>query len=68
MLAKHDLYHRTHAPSPLRFMLFFGYGLMQISHTHSQNTEIRDALIVILGVNCFHSIELITMVSKRRSH
>jgi histone deacetylase complex regulatory component SIN3 len=49
-------------------MLFFWYGLIQICHTHSQNTEIRDALIDILGVNCFHSIELITKLSKRRSH
>jgi hypothetical protein len=40
----------------------------QISHTHSQNTEIRDLLIVTLGVNCFHSIELITPVSKTRTH
>jgi hypothetical protein len=40
----------------------------QISHTHSQNTEIRDLLIVTLGVNCFHSIELITAVSKTRTH
>jgi hypothetical protein len=65
MLAEHDLYHWTHASSPLSFMLFFRYGLIQISHTHSWNTEMTDALIVILGVNCFHSIELISTVSKR---
>ena len=68
MLAKHDLYYWTHASSPLNFTLFFWYGLIEISNRLSQNSDFRDALVVILGVNCFHSIELNTTVSKRRSH
>jgi hypothetical protein len=39
----------------------------QTSHGHSQTTEIRDLLLVILGVNCLRSSELPAMVRETRS-